>query len=527
MPARAGTFCRENSIIRKAPFQTLLSRLGPLLFLGGIGCLYFDSFMPPSTPIYQGDTVPIYLLEAVKMLEGQVMYRDFFQFTLPGTQVFYLLLFKLFGVRAWIPSATWIVLGISLAWLSVIVSRHLLSGAYVYLPSLLFLAFGFVTERDPTHHWFSTIACMGAIAVLIAKRSPARLGAAGALCGLAALFTQSRGVIAILGFATFLLWECRAKKQGWGWLVKAKMYLFVPFLATTLPVLAYLAWKVGIRLFINCTVVFLMKYWSKWFWGTIYVYGADLPDVPLWLEAPALLIWLFIHLLLPFVYILFLVRYHRRAKAHPEEPWDRLMLVNTLGIFLFLGIAFSPVWFRLISVAPPGLIVLVWLVKSSPKLPRAVTHFIAACALVVLVAQSVIVQTSWRGYLQSPTGRAALLDPDRFEKYRWILNRTHPGDFYFQADDCDQYFLLDLRNPAEVSFVTESSYTRPEQVQNVIEMLEKYQTRFVMWSAWLDVPRTRGANGSSLAPLRAYLRAHYHPVKEFADNFEEAWERSR
>ena len=226
MPARAGTFCRENSAIRKAPFQTLLSRLGPLLFLGGIGCLYLDSFIPPSTPIYQGDTVPIYLLEAVKMLEGQVMYRDFFQFTLPGTQVFYLLLFKLFGVRAWIPSATWIVLGISLAWLSVIISRHLLSGAYVYLPSLLFLAFGFITERDPTHHWFSTIACMGAIAVLITKRSPARLGAAGALCGLAALFTQSRGVIAILGFATFLLWECRAKKQGWGWLVKAEMYLF-------------------------------------------------------------------------------------------------------------------------------------------------------------------------------------------------------------------------------------------------------------------------------------------------------------
>jgi hypothetical protein len=181
----------------------------------------------------------------------------------------------------------------------------------------------------------------------------------------------------------------------------------------------------------------------------------------------------------------------------------------------------------LISVAPTGLIVFVWLIKSSPKLPRAVTHFIAAYALVFLVAQSVIVQTSWRGYLQSPTGRVALLDPDRFEKYRWILNRTHPKDFYFQADDCDQYFLLDLRNPAEVSFVTDSSYTRPEQVQNVIEMLEKYQVRFVMWSVWLDVPRTRGADGSSVTPLRSYLRAHYHPVKEFADNLEEAWERSR
>ena len=55
----------------KAPFQNLLSRLGPLLFVGGIGCLYLDSFIPPSTPIYQGDTAPIYLLEAVKMLRGR------------------------------------------------------------------------------------------------------------------------------------------------------------------------------------------------------------------------------------------------------------------------------------------------------------------------------------------------------------------------------------------------------------------------------------------------------------------------
>ena len=68
------------------------------------------------------------------------------------------------------------------------------------------------------------------------------------------------------------------------------MYLVIPFLATTLPVLAYLAWKVGCGLFINCTVVFLLKYWSKCFWGSIYVYGADLPDLPLWLEGPALLL---------------------------------------------------------------------------------------------------------------------------------------------------------------------------------------------------------------------------------------------
>jgi hypothetical protein len=78
-----------------------------------------------------------------------------------------------------------------------------------------------------------------------------------------------------------------------------------------------------------------------------------------------------------------------------------------------------------------------------------------------------------------------------------------------------------------VSFVTDSTYTRPEQEQNVIAMLEKHQVQIVMWSAGLDVPTTPGSDGSEEAPLRAYLKAHYHYVKGFDDKCEEAWVRTR
>jgi hypothetical protein len=521
-----GGWGKGNFKLIKGFIRNVSDRWGALLVGVWLTCLYLDSFIFPCIPIYQGDTAPIYLLEARKMLDGQMIYRDFFQFTLPGTQVVYCLLFKLFGVRAWIPSATLVVLGIALASVIVAVSRQVLSGRSAYLPSLLFLAFGFVTEPDPTHRWFSIVACMGALAVLLIKRSPARLAAAGALCGLATLFTQSSGLTAVLAFTTFLLWECRAQKLGRSWLVKAEMYLWSSFLATTVPPVLYLISKVGLERFINCTVVFLMKYWSKWYWGTFAVYMAQPPSLSVWLMPAALLVWLFIHALLPFVYVLFLVRYFRQARAHPDQPWDRLMLVSTVGVFLFVGVMFSPAWFRLISVAPPAMIVLVWLIESSKRLSRMLTHSIWAFALIVLAAQTVIVQAGWRGFLQSPTGRAALLNVDLFEKYRWILNHTRPGDYYFQADDCDQYFLLDLRNPAQVSFVVGGDYTRPNQVANVIESLEKYQVRYVMWSAWLDVPRNPGGNPRALAPLRAYLQAHYHPVRDFTDAVEEVWERS-
>jgi hypothetical protein len=517
---------RKESL--KAPFQILLSRLGPLLFLGGIGCLYLDSFILPFTPIYQGDTVPIYLLEAVRMLHGQVTYRDFFQFTFPGTQVFYLLLFDLFGVRAWIPTVVFVLLGLSLAWVGVSVSRRLMSGSSVFLPSLLFISFAFTTEMDPTHHWFSLLIVMGALAVVIERRSFPRIAAAGALCGLATFFTQSRGLVAVLGFAVFLLWEWHATKENGRWLLKAQTCLFAPFLATTAGTIAYFVWKVGLDRFLSCTLVFPLRYYPQWFWNTLTVYMTEVPKFSSGLEVPALAIWLFIHALLPLVYLLFLARHWREAQAHPRAPWDRLMLVTILGLFMFLGIASSPNWMRLCSVCLPALILFVWSINSPGRLPRSITILLWIGGVVALVVQPTVVQTGWRGYLKSPLGRAAFLDSDRYEKYRWVAERTREGDFFYQADDVDLYFLLGLRNPTPVSFVTGNSYTRPEQVQSVIEALEREKVRFVVWSAFLDVRRTISADKDNLGPLRAYLQSHYHAVKSFSDStLEEAWERSR
>ncbi len=511
----------------KALLHSPPSWLSPVFYCLTTGCLYLNAFVFPHTPVYEGDTTPIYLLEAMKMVKGQFIYRDFFQFTFPGTQVFYLLLFKVFGARAWIPSAVWVLLGIGLAWICVVISKQVLGGASVYLPSLLFLGVAFFSEPDATHHWFSALACMAAMAVLMPQRSPSRWAAAGALCGVAVLFTHSCGMVAIAGFGAFLLWEWRAKKKARLWLLQSATCLFIPFLVITISVATYLAWKVGAKLFINCTVIFLMKFWSKWFWGTPYVYGADLPtDLPAGIEEGALLMWIFIHLLLPLVYLLFFLRYRRRSEADSDQPWDRLMLLSIVGLFLFLGIATSPVWFRLISVSVPALIVYIWMIQGADRISRALKHAAWACGLLALLAQPLALQAGWKGFLDAPTGRAALLNPDHYAKYQWILEHTHPGDYFFQADDCDEYFLLGLQNPARVSFVTDSTYTRPGQVQNVIDMLEKYRVQWVMWSAWLDVPRSPGADGSAERPLRNYLRAHYHPVKGFEDQLEEAWERN-
>ena len=82
------------------------------LLAGGFAFLYLNLFYLPNTPIHLFVDQFTLLFDARRMFGGQMIYRDFFQFTLPATQVVYLFLFKIFGVRTWIPNAMLIVLGV-------------------------------------------------------------------------------------------------------------------------------------------------------------------------------------------------------------------------------------------------------------------------------------------------------------------------------------------------------------------------------------------------------------------------------
>jgi hypothetical protein len=470
-------------------------------------------------------------MEAMRMGGGQVIYRDFFEPVLPGTQYLFLGFTKLFGLHTWIPSAIFVLLGTFLAWAGVAVSKQVLPKDLSLLPSIAFLAFAYVTEPDPTHHWCSTLAVMMALAVLIKRRTPSSLVLAGLLFGLATLFTQTIGPAAVLGTVVFLLWEHWAEHQGSRELLKRLLLLLVPFAAVDLIAVGYLSARSGWHDFAYCLIVFPSKFFRQWYWNTPQVYMAD-SEMPLFashlLQFPALGIWFFVHFLVPFIYLIFLVRMFRQAKRHPLEPWDKLTLLTSVGLFEFFTVAYSASWLRLCSIAFPAIIVFVWLVKTSRRSLLTATNLLWVTSLTLLVAQAAVVQLSVRRWISSPAGPIAITDADRYEKYKWIQERTRPDDYLFDASDCDVYFPLELRNPAAVPFLTASEYTRPEQIEQVISSLEKRQVHFVLWSVWLDAPLHLPSNKNKLALLKSYLRSRYHLAHGFGEpDYEEVWERNR
>jgi len=499
--------------------------LPSILLASGI-FLYLQVFVLPWTPRAAIGDQAIYLHHGVRMLEGEMIYRDYDHFTLPGTDVVYMTLFKLLGVHAWIPQAMLVALGMSMFYLMTFISRKLVSGTSVYLPGLLFITLPFTSYLDATHHWYSTVATTSALAVLLEKRNLSRLMGAGVLLGVATFFTQSMALLPV-GFALFLLWERVRKGESWSVLLKKELSLLASFLTTLAACLVYFVWKVGVKQLIYYTVVFVVKYYPADWFNTWRVYLSFRPHLRIWTEWLDLPAFALVHLIVPMLYVLFLflVGHASKGRKLSGELSNRLMLITFTGLFFFLTITSAPVYTRLYAVSPPALLLLVWFLDSRHRVERTLLWLLWATVFAMAIARPLVTQIRWKAYLDLPTGRTAFFEPVLYEKTKWIAERTRPEDYFF--GDQLMCFALRLRNSGRVPFVRPTDYTRPEEVLDAIQGLEKFKVRFVSW--YRDLDKHKGAaqqlEADHLAPMRAYLHAHYHIAHIFT-NGDQIWERN-
>jgi hypothetical protein len=504
----------------------------PPVSAGGRHFSFIFLFVPPFIPIlYNGDGM-FFLAPGQRMYEGETIYRDFFEFVTPGTGLVYFFLFKLFGIRLWIPNLLSLLLGLVLAGLGVVISKKLMRPSLVLLPSAIFLVGVRELLCQPTHHWFSLVTATAAIASLAERRTSGRIAAAGFFCGLTSCFTQTRGLAVAVGFVFFLWWESRRKQEAWRELLKKESWLVATFLAAFLAVNTYFIWKAGPARFFWCTVVFVLKYYSKMTdVNTFQVFWFDFPGLvpPHSFLNWFLRDWLFLHAVIPFIFILFFARYWRGSGKQPAESWERPMLVAIVGSFLLLSIAPAPASIRIAASSLPGIILLGWLIDSPSKLSRALNAVITIGVL--LVALHAVARrrpiSNWT--LASPQGKLAITGLGVYQEYTWVQEHTRPLEYFYDAASPDMYFRLDLRNPTPLPFVRNSGFTRPEQVAGVIRGLEEHRVRYIVWSREdLDaLPDWEAPSDDHLGPLRDYIRSHYQVVKVFSTPLsDQIWERT-
>ena len=73
--------------------------------------LYLRSLFFPGTPLAAQYDAVFFFEHAKRILLGQIPIRYFFVFVMPGTDVLYAAIFRVFGVHAWLAAAIVILLG--------------------------------------------------------------------------------------------------------------------------------------------------------------------------------------------------------------------------------------------------------------------------------------------------------------------------------------------------------------------------------------------------------------------------------
>jgi hypothetical protein len=493
--------------------------------------VYSQVFQFPFTPIYfEGDhLVPV--SNAMRMLNGEMIYRDFFHLTPPGTELFYETCFSIFGVRIWILNAAIVLLGVAQVWLLWFFGRRTLRGYLIYVPTVIFLTIGFRQfDIDGSYRLFSVVFVLFAAVALMGGTTAKRLVVAGALCGLASFFVQTRGVVGMAGIGAFLMWEhYRAGLDLRSFLCDVAT-AGATFLLVAAATHSYFLWEAGADNYYFSLVKFLYAHYPNDPLAKSSSIFSDLPDFQSYLQvystfsaisrylrfsAPVI----FYYALIPLVYIVFWLYRSRKRVRFENGVIDRnLVLLNFVGLFLALGVS-VPSSGRFNHVAIPGVVILVFLLSRIPIRRTALPVLGAGLSLIgfAYIAQRQIVE---KFYVDMPGGRAAFLTETVAERYRRIAQNTSPGDPFFEAHHPSFYFPMHLRNPTPMYLLRDSNYTPAFQVDATVAALRTAKPTLIVWQGtWSKTPAER-AEGDHLQPLWDFVRNNYEFEVEYIDHGE-------
>jgi hypothetical protein len=147
---------------------------------------------------------------AVRILRGEVLYREFFEFMPPGSFLIVAAWMKLFG--AGLASVRVLAIGVIAAIAALLYAAARLSSGSRPLAGLLAIAWVVFSQGTWTvigHHWFTTSASMaGGVGLLRASESAPRRGAAfaaGLFAGIAAVIVETRGTLICVAVLAVLL----------------------------------------------------------------------------------------------------------------------------------------------------------------------------------------------------------------------------------------------------------------------------------------------------------------------------------
>jgi len=492
---------------RPSHLATSIAVAGATLFL------YLRNFLVRGIPFQVVGDQPQFFTRGLRIIHGQLPFRDFFAFITPGSEYLYAAGFRIFGLHAWVLSAWAVATGLAFCWAITRIAGSILPAQFRFLPALLFLSFDYQGAPDLTHHWFSTLAGLAAAAVLMRGVTLARIAASGALCAIATLFTQTAGAAVFAAIAIYVVWQANTEphKLEQGRPVPARLVaLCLPYGAILAIVLGFFVRVAGFGQLFFQLVLFSLRYFSV---GEGKDYLRQFPPLHGPSDLLRLIPVLFVYLLVPYIYAVGLFRILRMRAGISPAVRQNLVLLNLVGILLFLSVMNSPRLFRLTTIAAPAILIFAWLLTQPGRARKIIRDAVVCIALAFAIVLPIHRQTQWHRVLSLPIGHTAFTDPLAMQEFAWLAAHTRPGQGFFNNFGLALY--LDLRNPTGLEYITAREFTRPEWVASAVAAMQKDPPAFVVLSSGAA---DQGGPGDHSAPFRNFVQQHYDRVAEFTLN---------
>jgi 4-amino-4-deoxy-L-arabinose transferase-like glycosyltransferase len=476
-----------------------------------------------------------------RILQGQVLYRDFFSFYTPGSYYWLALLFRIFGSSMLVGRAALVVYGGLFSVLTYLLARRVCSRwsalLAVYLVTLTCLPYRFLVS----HNWDSTLLAYLALycAVLWIERGHRGWAlSTGSFAALTFLFEQSKGAGLVLGLVAgfmVIVWRgqlrnvFRARQvaglaTGFAW----------PFIAT----LSYFTAKHGMRDMLEGWAWPLFHYsvanqlpyghvvmspngpgfWSGP-WGSRVIMSIVLGPLLLIPVLPIIAVGIFIW---------FTFRRSRRELL--GQKWAYWVLISSVlcGLLFSTLLTRRPDFTHLNHLAPLFYLVLAWVLDGLDlqwRVWRSLVPVVAFYAFLSATAFGMaMLWAPLRAHHKVRTARGTVRTDDADRTLDYVQANVTPGETIFVYPYAPSYYYLTATfNPTRFDFLQLGMHTA-DQFQESLRELAADRTRAILletsfkeklsWS-WPNTPPDLVAAKDA---VEDYILANYRPCSGPMEN---------
>jgi 4-amino-4-deoxy-L-arabinose transferase and related glycosyltransferases of PMT family len=513
--------CRFNLVERLAPILVFAFSLGYLCTF-----LRYTSLEPDEGILLQG---------AQRILDGQVLYRDFFSFYTPGSLYLVAALFKTFGDSFLVARISLAITGAGCSALTYLLARRVCSRGYALLAAGLTTGAGVAYRFLVLHNWYSTLlACLALYSVvrLLESRKPVWAFAVGSFCSLTTMFEQSKGAGLCLGLIFGLLALRSLGRKCF--FQKPQLTLLAAGLCWPLVlVFAYFGaqhgvnimvedWLWPLRHYTNANQVFYgYQNWSDSARDSIFYSG------PLWARVVKILAvspGVFVPLL-PLIavgaFIYWVLAARRVSALHDNRDYYIVVSGVLSGLLVSILIVRADI-IHFMYLAPLWYVPLVWVLNSRQFRVRVLLALRPYLVLLIVAGfglMSLVILTTANGaQTRIVTRRGVIVSGAPDEVIDYLQNHAAAGEQILVYPYLPLYYYLSATRSAAPLDYFQPGMNTPEQGREIISSLRSQNVNTVLFEAsfvekiatsWPGTPLRSIAND----PIGDYILRNYRSCR--------------